>query len=57
MRDASESHRDGIVDYLISGTVAAYPNDSNPEGVSVDAAGNVYGAVVSQGGAFVRSAR
>ena len=51
------SLRDGIVDYLISGTVAAYPNGSNPEGVSVDAAGNVYGAVVSQGGAFVRSSR
>ena len=51
------SLRDGIVDYLISGTVTAYPNGSNPEGVSVDAAGNVYGAVVSQGGAFVRSSR
>ncbi len=51
------SLRDGIVDYLISGTVAAYPNGSNPEGVAVDAAGNVYGAVVSQGGAFVKSSR
>ena len=39
------------------GTVSAYPNGSNPEGVSVDAAGNVYGAVVSGGGAFVRSSR
>ena len=47
----------GIVDHLIHGTVPAYPNGSNPEGVSVDAAGNVYGAVVSQGGAFVRSSR
>ena len=51
------SLRDGIVDYLISGTVSAYPNGSNPEGVAVDAAGNVYGAVVSQGGAFVKSSR
>ena len=47
----------GIVDHLIHGAVTAYPNGSNPEGVSVDAAGNVYGAVVSQGGAFVRSSR
>ena len=46
-----------LVDYLIDGTVAAYPNGSNPEGVAVDAAGNVYGAVVSGGGAFVRSSR
>ena len=51
------SLRTGIVDYLIHGTVEAYPNGSNPEGVAVDAAGNVYGAVVSQGGAFVRSSR
>lgn len=51
------SLRTGIVDYLIHGTVAAYPNGSNPEGVAVDAAGTVYGAVVSRGGAFVRSTR
>ena len=51
------SLRTGIVEYLIDGAVAAYPNGSNPEGVAVDAAGNVYGAVVSQGGAFVRSIR
>ena len=49
--------RTGIVDYLIHGTVDAYPNGSNPEGVAVDADGNVYGAVVSGGGAFVRSSR
>ena len=51
------SLRTGIVDYLIHGKVMAYPNGSNPEGVAVDAAGNVYGAVVSQGGAFVKSAK
>ncbi len=51
------SLRTGVVDYLIHGKVPAYPNGSNPEGVAVDAAGNVYGAVVSQGGAFVRSSR
>ena len=51
------SLRTGIVDYLIHGQVMAYPNGSNPEGVAVDAAGNVYGAVVSQGGAFVKSAK
>jgi sugar lactone lactonase YvrE len=49
------SLRDGIVDYLILGDVAAYPEGSNPEGVAVDAMGNVYGAVVSGGGAMVRS--
>ena len=48
---------DGIARYLIDGTVAAYPEGSNPEGVAVDAAGNVYGAVVSGGGAFLRSVR
>jgi len=48
---------DGIVDYFIDGTVAAYPEGSNPEGVAVDAAGNVYGAVVSDGGAMVKSSR
>ena len=37
------SLRDGIVRYRIAGRVEAYPNDSNPEGVAVDAAGNVYG--------------
>ena len=49
------SLRDGIVRYRIAGRVEAYPNDSNPEGVAVDAAGNVYGAVVSGGGAFIKS--
>ena len=48
---------DGIVDYFIDGTVAAYPDGSNPEGVAVDAAGNVFGAVVSGGGALVKSSR
>ncbi|MEQ8955785.1 MAG: hypothetical protein RL120_16760, partial [Gammaproteobacteria bacterium] len=48
---------DGIVDYFIDGTVAAYPDGSNPEGVAVDAAGNVYGAVVSGGGAMIKSSR
>ena len=51
------SLRDGIVDYLILGEVQAYPDGSNPEGVAVDALGNVYGAVVSEGGALVRSSR
>ena len=51
------SLRTGIVDYFIDGAVPAYPNGSNPEGVAVDAAGNVYGAVVSGGGAFVKSSR
>ena len=46
---------DGIVDYFIDGSVPAYPDGSNPEGVAVDAAGNVYGAVVSGGGAMVKS--
>ncbi|HAJ75314.1 MAG TPA: hypothetical protein DCM64_02555 [Gammaproteobacteria bacterium] len=48
---------DGIVDYFIDGTVAAYPEGSNPEGVAVDSAGNVFGAVVSGGGAMVKSSR
>lgn len=48
---------DGIVDYIIDGTVAAYPDGSNPEGVAVDSAGNVYGAVVSGGGALIKSSR
>jgi DNA-binding beta-propeller fold protein YncE len=48
---------DGIVDYFIDGTVEAYPAGSNPEGVAVDSAGNVFGAVVSGGGALVKSAR
>jgi sugar lactone lactonase YvrE len=51
------SLRTGIVDYLIHGAVEAYPNGSNPEGVAVDRDGNVYGAVVSEGGAFIRSSR
>ena len=49
--------RDGSIDYLIDGTVEAYPEGSNPEGVAVDPQGNVYGAVVSGGGALVRSSR
>lgn len=48
---------DGIVDYFIDGTVTAYPDGSNPEGVAVDASGNVFGAVVSGGGAMVKSSR
>ena len=51
------SLRDGSIDYLIDGTVEAYPDGSNPEGVAVDGQGNVYGAVVSGGGALVRSSR
>ena len=49
--------RDGTIRYVIDGTVPAYPNGSNPEGVAVDAAGQVYGAVVSGGGAFLESVR
>ena len=49
--------RDGSIDYLIDGTVEAYPEGSNPEGVAVDPQGNVYGAVVSGGGALVRSSK
>jgi len=48
---------DGLVDFFIDGTVQEYPNGSNPEGVAVDAAGNVYGAVVSNGGALIKSSR
>ena len=40
---------------FIRGIVDKYPDGSNPEGVAVDKAGNVYGAVVSGGGAMVRS--
>jgi sugar lactone lactonase YvrE len=46
---------DGSVDYLIDGTVEAYPDGSNPEGVAVDREGNAYGAGVSGDGALVRS--
>ena len=49
--------REGSIDYLIDGTVEAYPDGSNPEGVAVDPQGNVYGAVVSGGGALVRSSK
>ena len=49
--------RDGSLDYLIDGTVEAYPEGSNPEGVAVDPQGTVYGAVVSGGGALVRSSK
>ena len=41
--------------YFIRGIVDKYPGGSNPEGVAVDKNGNVYGAVVSDGGAMVRS--
>ena len=47
----------GIADYHILGEVEAYPTGSNPEGVAVDADGNVYGAVVSAGGAMIKSSR
>ena len=47
--------RDGTPEFFITGEVEAYPGGSNPEGVAVDAAGNVFGAVVSAGGAMVRS--
>ena len=46
-----------VARFVIYGTVPAYPDGSNPEGVAVDGAGNVYGAVVSGGGAFLRSVR
>ncbi len=46
---------DGVADFRIDGSVPAYPDGSNPEGVAVDALGNVYGAVVSGGGALIRS--
>ncbi len=48
---------DGIVDFRITGVVQAYANGSNPEGVAVDRAGNVFGAVVSGGGAVIKSTR
>jgi DNA-binding beta-propeller fold protein YncE len=48
---------DGIADFRIQGIVEAYPEGSAPEGVAVDRAGNVYGAVVEGGGAFIRSRR
>ena len=51
------SLNDGLAVAFINGAVDAYPDGSNPEGVAVDAAGNVYGAVVSGGGALVRSSR
>ena len=41
--------------HVIDGIVEAYPEGSNPEGVAVDPQGNVYGSVVSGGGALVRS--
>lgn len=47
----------GSPTFFIDGSVEAYPDGSNPEGVAVDAAGNVYGAVVSGGGALLRSVR
>jgi sugar lactone lactonase YvrE len=47
----------GIAEYHIRGEVAAYPDGSNPEGVAVDRLGNVYGAVVSEGGAMIKSSR
>ena len=43
------SLEDGVVTALIGG--------SNPEGVAVDAAGNVYGAVVSYGGNLIKHER
>ncbi len=49
------SLREGTPKYFIRGIVGDYPDGSNPEGVAVDAAGNVFGAVVSGGGAMVRS--
>jgi uncharacterized protein YjiK len=51
------SRPSGITTFLIDGTVAAYHDCSNPEGVTVDAAGNVYVGVVSGRGAFHRSVR
>jgi len=42
---------------LEDGSVTALIGGSNPEGVAVDAAGNVYGAVVSYGGNLVRHER
>ena len=51
------SRPSGIATFLIDGTVAAYPDCSNPEGVTVDAGGNLYGAVVLGRGAFLTSVR
>jgi DNA-binding beta-propeller fold protein YncE len=51
------SLRDGIPKYYILGNVPAYPERSNPEGVAVDAAGHVYGAVVSGEGAVLKSTK
>ena len=42
---------------LNTGSVVALIGGSNPEGVAVDAAGNVYGAVVSFGGNLIRHER
>ncbi len=42
---------------LEDGSVTALIGGSNPEGVAVDAAGNVYGAVVSYGGNMIRHER
>ena len=39
---------------LESGEVVAFIDGSTPEGVAVDAAGNVYGALVTYGGALLR---
>ena len=47
----------GIAEFYIRGEVPAYAVSSNPEGVAVDADGNVYGAVVSGGGAMIKSSR
>jgi hypothetical protein len=58
IQEAEEfSSPSGIATFLIDGTVAVYPDCSNPGGVTVDAAGNVHGAVVSGCGAFLRSLR
>ncbi len=50
------SLREGTPEYFIRGIIGAFPDGSNPEGVAVDAAGNVFGAVVSGGGGMVKSA-
>ena len=42
---------------LRTGSLDWFINGSNPEGVAVDSAGNVFGAVVSGGGAMIRSSR
>jgi sugar lactone lactonase YvrE len=49
--------RDKTPQFFIRGNVEAYPDGSNPEGVAADAAGNVYGAVVSEGGALIKSVK